>query len=312
MSIQKQMTTPMVTIGLPVRNGGAHLREALNSLLAQEFKDFSIYISDNVSDDETGAVCREFEQNDERVHYERRGSEVAVFDNFFDLVDKCESEFFMWAAHDDLWSKNWILLLVSILRKQERAIGAFGALIHVDCNGRDMLLHPANGVTFEKWSNPQKTKRYLSYLHSNSSKGKANLLYSLFRTSALKQAIGTARQRGVDYDCAILSGILWDGYIASTASATFSKRICLNSSNDARPSDHHRGVSDIPLSLRIRRRVQRAIDSHDELVQYVSMSRGFHARVMTVFHYIVQVFGIMFSFLNVISDFRSLYVNRKA
>ena len=121
-----------------------------------------------------------------------------------------------------------------------------------------------------------------------------------------------AQQQRVDFDCAILSGLLWDGYIASTASATFSKRICLNSSNDGRPSDHHRGVSDIPLSLRIRRRVQRAIDSHDELVQYVLMSRGFHARVMTVSHYIVQVLGIMFSFLNVISDFRSLYVNRKA
>jgi glycosyltransferase involved in cell wall biosynthesis len=298
---------------MPVRNGDDHLREALESLLAQEFQNFSIFISDNVSNDETEDICREFERNDKRVHYERRLSEVSAATNFFDLVSKCESEYFMWAAHDDMWSQNWLLALVNLLGDQDRASGAFGVLRHVDCGGQEMPMHPANGVTSEKWETSLKTKRFYSYLLSNQAKGKSNLLYSLFRTSALKEAICIAQQNLVDYDCAIVSRVLWGGYIASTTTATFSKRICSRLSEEVMeastiPNDETLGIQ---LSLRIRRRVRRALESHNELLQYLLMSRGFHARLLTLIYYFGQLFVIMFNFFNIIPDMKTLYDNRK-
>jgi glycosyltransferase involved in cell wall biosynthesis len=306
---------PLVTIGMPVRNGEDHLREALNSLLAQEFQGFAILISDNASEDQTEVICREFEQIDKRVHYARRPSEVPVYTNFFDLVNKCESQYFMWAAHDDIWSQNWLLSLVNLLRNQDKASGAFGALMHVDCNGQEMNLHPANGATFEKLDTSLKTKRFMSYLHSDPARGKANLLYSLFRTSTLKQAIGIAQQKAVDYDCAIVSGVLWDGYIASTSKATFSKRICSRLSEDteeaATKPTRRTSATQLSLPLRIRRRVKHATESHNELLQYLLMSRGSHSWFLTRAHYVSQVFVIIFSFINIVPDLKSLYANRK-
>jgi glycosyltransferase involved in cell wall biosynthesis len=299
---------------MPVQNGDDHLREALASLLAQEFQDFSIYISDNVSNDQTEDICRQFERSDTRVHYERRSSEVSAATNFFDLVNKCESEYFMWAAHDDMWSHNWLLSLVKVLGKQDKASGAFGVLRHVNCGGQEMTTHPANGLTSEKWDSLSRTKRFFSYLQSNPGKGKANLFYSLFRTEAIKKAVARAQQHRVDFDCAILSGLLWEGNIASTTSATFSKRICSRLSKDAGEASTNRNnvILGIDLPLRIKRRMRRALESHNELLQYLSMARGFYARLLTLTFYFGQLLVIMFHFFNIIADLKSLYDNRKA
>ena len=46
------MTTPRLTIGLPVYNGANYLAEAVTSILSQDFEDFELIISDNASDDD--------------------------------------------------------------------------------------------------------------------------------------------------------------------------------------------------------------------------------------------------------------------
>ena len=51
---------PKVSIGMPVYNGGATLRCALDSLLGQSFADFELIISDNASTDGTDSICREY------------------------------------------------------------------------------------------------------------------------------------------------------------------------------------------------------------------------------------------------------------
>jgi len=44
---------PLVSIGMSVYNGEKYIRQALNSLLNQTYKNFELIISDNASTDET-------------------------------------------------------------------------------------------------------------------------------------------------------------------------------------------------------------------------------------------------------------------
>ena len=60
-----------VSIGIPVYNGEKYLARALDSLLAQSFKDFEIVISDNASTDRTAEICRSYQNKDARVRYFR-------------------------------------------------------------------------------------------------------------------------------------------------------------------------------------------------------------------------------------------------
>src|ERR1700736_1527871 len=58
---------PFVSIGMPVYNGENFLRQALSSLLAQDYPRFDLIISDNASDDGTEEICREYQARDSRT-----------------------------------------------------------------------------------------------------------------------------------------------------------------------------------------------------------------------------------------------------
>jgi len=66
-----------LTIGMPVYNGAASIRRALDSLLAQTFNDFCIIISDNGSTDETQSICEAYAAADPRVTYIRQAKTSA-------------------------------------------------------------------------------------------------------------------------------------------------------------------------------------------------------------------------------------------
>jgi glycosyltransferase involved in cell wall biosynthesis len=54
-----------MTIGLPVYNGGARLKTAIDSLGSQSYRDFILHISDNASTDETPLICRAAAETEE-------------------------------------------------------------------------------------------------------------------------------------------------------------------------------------------------------------------------------------------------------
>ncbi len=92
---------PPLTIGLPVYNGERYLALALDDLLAQEYGDFRLLISDNASEDATQAICAEYASKDPRIHYIRQEENQGLVWNCNFVFDQSESAFFKWANHDD-------------------------------------------------------------------------------------------------------------------------------------------------------------------------------------------------------------------
>src|SRR5438128_500699 len=94
---------PLVSIGLPVYNGAAHLSEALDSLLAQDYERIELVISDNASTDDTPTICQKYAAIDSRIRYYRKETTSAVIPNFRRALDLSSGDYFVWAAHDDTW-----------------------------------------------------------------------------------------------------------------------------------------------------------------------------------------------------------------
>jgi glycosyltransferase involved in cell wall biosynthesis len=110
-----QDNTPKVSIGMPVYNGEKYIREALDSLLAQTFTDFELIISDNASTDRTEAICLEYAKNDSRIRYVRQDENKGMDANSKFVLDEARGEYFMWAAHDDVRSPDFILVNLDFL-----------------------------------------------------------------------------------------------------------------------------------------------------------------------------------------------------
>ena len=58
---------PLVSIGMPIYNGADFLRCALESLLAQDYDNFELIISDNHSTDSTREICLDYLARDNRI-----------------------------------------------------------------------------------------------------------------------------------------------------------------------------------------------------------------------------------------------------
>jgi glycosyltransferase involved in cell wall biosynthesis len=97
-----------VTIGMPVYNAASTIRAALDSLLGQTYRDFTLVISDNASSDNTEAICREYGAHDSRIRYVRQSTTLSAAMNFRCVLFEAHTPYFMWAAGDDLWAPTFV------------------------------------------------------------------------------------------------------------------------------------------------------------------------------------------------------------
>lgn len=111
---KNEQNLPTVSIGVPVFNGELFIAHALDSLLQQTYTDFELIISDNCSSDLTEKICRSYATRDKRIKYIRQQSNIGATQNFRFLLDQAAGKYFMWAAADDLWAKNFLEETLSV------------------------------------------------------------------------------------------------------------------------------------------------------------------------------------------------------
>jgi glycosyltransferase involved in cell wall biosynthesis len=127
--------SPRVTIGVPVYNGARFLAEAIDSLLAQTMRDFRLVISDNASTDETEEICRAYARADERVDYHRSPMNRGASWNFNHLVHEADTEYFKWAAHDDVCAPEFLERCIEVLDADPSVVLCSPNAVDVDADG---------------------------------------------------------------------------------------------------------------------------------------------------------------------------------
>lgn len=115
--------SPILTFALPVRNGERLLPQLLDSLLAQDFTDFEIVISDNASTDRTGDICQEYAQRDRRIRYHRNPENIGLMPNFNRLIDLARGKYMRWIGWDDWLEPSYARKCVDVLESRPDVIG---------------------------------------------------------------------------------------------------------------------------------------------------------------------------------------------
>lgn len=106
---------PLLTIGLPVYNGENFIREAIDSILSQSFKDFELIICDNCSTDATEQICRDYAAQDPRVRYVRNEENIGAAANYNKTFELSSTKYFKWAAHDDVLAPGYLEKCIDVL-----------------------------------------------------------------------------------------------------------------------------------------------------------------------------------------------------
>ena len=101
------MSTPKISIIVPVYNTEKYLRPCLDSILSQTYKDFEAILVDDGSKDQSGAICDEYSQRDPRfvvVHKHNEGVAKARITGF----EHSQGEMITFIDSDDYVSPEYL------------------------------------------------------------------------------------------------------------------------------------------------------------------------------------------------------------
>jgi glycosyltransferase involved in cell wall biosynthesis len=184
---------PLVSIGLPVFNGEQYLREALDSLTAQDYEDFELIISDNASTDQTEVICREYAARDCRIRYHRNETNLGPAKNFNRVFELSNGKYFMWAAHDDLWEAGYLRNCIAALENDVSKVLCCTSLRFIDEAGRTIELE------YDRYDNPDlSSSNVRKRVRTLVSRSGWYAIYGLIRADALRRTELSRETYGAD------------------------------------------------------------------------------------------------------------------
>jgi len=163
---------------MAIYNDEKFLRPALDSLLAQDFSDFELIISDNASTDGSQAISSEYAARDPRVRYHRNETNVGATENFNIAFKLSSGEYFMWAGGHDVWAPTYISRCLEVLESDKTIVQCCPIAHHMTQDGKD------TGIPLFQID----TRGHGVFVRGNlTAWGAVYLIFSLIRSDALRR-----------------------------------------------------------------------------------------------------------------------------
>ena len=105
-----------VDILLATYNGERFLKEQIESILTQTYRNFRLLISDDCSTDRTWNILNYYAGLDNRILIHRNERNVGIVNNFEFLLKQVQSEFFMFSDQDDIWTSDKVAVSLEYLK----------------------------------------------------------------------------------------------------------------------------------------------------------------------------------------------------
>lgn len=120
-----------IDVLLATYNGEKYLKEQIDSILEQTYKNIRLIISDDCSKDRTPEILKEYQQKDDRIELHIQKSNLGVVKNIEFLLKQVKSPYYMLADQDDYWLPEKVEKSLEKLKKENVDL-VFGDLEVVD------------------------------------------------------------------------------------------------------------------------------------------------------------------------------------
>lgn len=181
---------PLVSVGIPTYNNPSGLRNTLNSISNQTYKNVEIIVSDNGSPgNETRNAVMEFAKKDKRIKYFRQKKNEGSIFNFKFVLKKAKGEYFMWAADDDFWEKTFVEKCMNKFIENNSLGLVLARYKIVSLNDKSFSSYiPKMNYHFSPDLNREQKLMLYILIDSNSSH-KTNMIYGLWKKKSLEQSM---------------------------------------------------------------------------------------------------------------------------
>ena len=111
---------PKVSIIIPVYNGSNYLREAIDSALAQTYKNIEVIVVNDGSDDggKTESIAKSYRNKIRYIYKKNAGVSTALNAGIL----AAEGEYISWLSHDDVYIPNKLEVQINYLRNENNPV----------------------------------------------------------------------------------------------------------------------------------------------------------------------------------------------
>ena len=121
-----------VTILLPAYNAALYLRDSLDSIMRQAFKDFDVLLIDDGSMDDTSKIAIEYSNIDRRIKYYKNEKNIGLIKTLNKGLSLAKGEYIVRMDADDIMFDDRLYKQVKYMVCMRRANGVYRRL---DWNG---------------------------------------------------------------------------------------------------------------------------------------------------------------------------------
>jgi glycosyltransferase involved in cell wall biosynthesis len=184
---------PLVSIGVPVYNDAPWLRNALDHIINQEYRNLEIIIADDGSTDGSREICREYAQRDSRIRYFENRHNLGAVENHRFVFQLSSGDFFAWGSGHDHYHLSYVRKTLKVLLANPRVVMCCTQSVFQDLDGNITRTTKA-GFDTRGLAPVERFKSLQSFMIGGAT---ANIFYALYRADVLAK-IGFRKVLGCD------------------------------------------------------------------------------------------------------------------
>lgn len=142
------MSNKLVSIAMATYNGEKYLREQLDSIYSQTYKNIEVVVCDDCSTDTTVKILEEYQQKHGLKYYVNEKN-LGYSKNFEKVASLCSGEYIAFSDQDDIWHSKKIRILLDEIGEN--------TLIHTDAT----LIDPQKNIIAESSKDYFKLRKYV-------------------------------------------------------------------------------------------------------------------------------------------------------
>ena len=120
-----------VNILMSTYNGQQFLAEQIRSIQEQSYTDWTLFIRDDGSSDNTKEILKDFEHQDSRIHLidNDKSDNLGVIKSFHKLVNHDRADYYFFSGQDDVWLPNKLELS---LKEAQNYLADLPLMVYMD------------------------------------------------------------------------------------------------------------------------------------------------------------------------------------
>ncbi len=133
----------MIDILLATYNGENYLREQLDSIVGQSFKNWRVIVRDDISMDRTSYILQDYHQRypDQFIIISDKQENIGILQNFSLLMQYSTASYMVFCDQDDIWLPEKLLISLNVMKEAELNNSQLPILVHSDLTVVDSRLN---------------------------------------------------------------------------------------------------------------------------------------------------------------------------